>query len=276
MKKKLLSLVAVLFSAVLLVGCSSSSSQSKKTTTLKIGASAVPHAQILRHVAPQLKKEGVTLKITTFQDYVMPNKALANGELDANYFQHVPFLDQWNKENHGSLVNAGGVHLEPIAVFSKKVKKLQDLKKNATIIVSSNTPDYGRVLTLFKDAGLITIKKGVNITSANFSDIASNPRHLKFKHSYEPKLLPTIYKNGEGDAVVINANYAVQAGLDPRTDSIAIEKSSSPYVNIIATRKGDQNKPAIKKLVKALQSKSTQKWIYHHYKGAVLPVKNVK
>ncbi len=153
MKKKLLSLFAVVFTAFLLVGCSSSSNSGKKMTTLKIGASAVPHAQILRHVAPELKKEGVNLKITTFQDYVMPNKALANGELDANYFQHVPFLEQWNKQNHGTLVNAGGVHLEPIAVFSKKVKKLQDLKKGATIIVSSNVPDYGRILQIFKDAG---------------------------------------------------------------------------------------------------------------------------
>ncbi|GAA2979582.1 MetQ/NlpA family ABC transporter substrate-binding protein [Lentilactobacillus parakefiri] len=276
MKKKLLSLFAVVFTAFLLVGCSSSSNSSKKTTTLKIGASAVPHAQILRHVAQELKKEGVNLKITTFQDYTMPNKALANGELDANYFQHVPFLKLWNKQNHGTLVNAGGVHLEPIAVFSKKVKKLQDLKKGATIIVSSNVPDYGRILQIFKDAGLITLKKGIDITSANFSDIASNPRHLKFKHSYEPKLLPTIYKNGEGDAVVINANYAVGAGLNPIKQSIAIEKRDSPYVNIIATRKGDQKKPAIKKLVKVLQSTKTQKWILHHYKGAVLPEKNVK
>ncbi|MFT8595263.1 MAG: MetQ/NlpA family ABC transporter substrate-binding protein [Lentilactobacillus hilgardii] len=275
MKKKLLGLFAVVFTAFLLVGCSSSST-SKKPTTLKIGASNVPHAQILRHVAPQLKKEGVNLKITVFQDYVMPNKALADKELDANYFQHIPFLKQWNKENHGTLVDAGGVHIEPIAVFSKKVKNLKDLKKGATVLVSNNTPDYGRILQLFKNAGLITLKKGVNIESATFDDIASNPRHLKFKHSYEPKLMPQIYKNGEGDAVVINANYAVQAGLDPRKQSIAIEGRDTPYVNIIATRKGDQNKPAIKKLVKALQSTSTQKWIYNKYKGAVLPVKNVK
>ncbi len=274
MKRKIYGFIAVAFSLLLLVGCSSKSSD--KGTTLKIGASAVPHAQILRHVAPELKKEGVNLKITTFQDYIMPNKALAGGELDANYFQHIPFLKQWNKENKGNLVNAGSVHLEPIGIFSKKVKNLKDLKKGATILVSSNTPDYGRVLTLFKDAGLITIKKGVDITSANFNDIASNPRHLKFKHTFEPKLMAEIYKNGEGDAVVINANYAVQAGLDPRKDSIALEKQSSPYANIVVTRKGDQNKPAIKKLMKALQSKSTQNWISKHYKGAVLPVKATK
>ncbi|WP_283678578.1 MetQ/NlpA family ABC transporter substrate-binding protein [Lentilactobacillus sp. Marseille-Q4993] len=276
MKKRILGLFALVFGIFILAGCSSSSNSSNKTTTLKIGASNVPHAQILRHVAPELKKEGVNLKIITFQDYVLPNKALADKELDANYFQHVPFLKNWNKENHGSLVNAGGVHLEPIGFYSKKVKSLKDLKKGATILVSNNTADYGRVLQILQDAGLIKVKKGIDITTATFDDIASNPRNLKFKHSYEPKLMTQIYDNKEGDAVVINANYAVQAGLDPRKDAIALEKKSSPYVNIIATRKGDQNKPAIKKLVKALQSKSTQKWIDTHYKGAVLPVKNVK
>ncbi|WP_056987767.1 MetQ/NlpA family ABC transporter substrate-binding protein [Secundilactobacillus paracollinoides] len=273
LSKRVLGVLGVAATAVLLVGCGSKSSSSKKITTITVGASAVPHAQILKHVQPQLKKEGVNLKIKVFQDYVMPNKALAAKELDANYFQHMPFLNQWNKENHGTLVSAGGVHLEPISAYSKKYKSLKDVKDGSTILVSSNTPDYGRVLTLLKDAGLIKIKKGIDITTANFSDITSNPRHLKFKHSYEPKLMPTIYKQGEGDVVFINANYAVQAGLDPRKDAIATEKKSSPYVNIVAVRKGDQNKPAIKKLMKALQSKSTQKWIYNHYKGAVLPAK---
>ena len=185
-------------------------------------------------------------------------------------------MNQWNKSNHGTLVSAGGVHLEPISAYSKKVKNLKDVKDGSTILACSNTPDYGRILTILQDAGLIKVKKGIDITTANFGDIASNPRHLKFKHSYEPKLMPSIYKNGEGDVDFINANYAVQSGLDPRKDAIATEKSSSPYVNIVAVRKGDQNKPAIKKLMKALQSKSTQKWIYNKYKGAVLPAKSYK
>ncbi|WP_288528193.1 MetQ/NlpA family ABC transporter substrate-binding protein [uncultured Secundilactobacillus sp.] len=269
--KKIVGLLGVVATAVLLAACGNSSSNNGKTIT--VGASSVPHAEILKHVQPELKKEGIDLKIKIFQDYVMPNKALAGKELDANYFQHVPFLKQWNKENNGTLVNAGGVHLEPIGAYSKKVKNLKDLKDGATVLVSSNTPDYGRVLTILKDAGLIKVKKGIDITTANFSDITSNPKHLKFKRSYEPKLMPELYKNNEGDVVFINANYAVQAGLDPRKDSIALEKKSSPYVNIVAVRKGDQNKPAIKKLMKALQSKSTQQWIEKHYKGAVLPAK---
>lgn len=270
-KKRILGLLAVAATAILLVGCGKSSSESK-TTTITVGASAVPHAQILKHVQPELKKEGVNLKIKVFQDYVLPNKALASKELDANYFQHIPFLKNWNKENNGTLVSAGKVHLEPIGVYSKKVKNLKDLKDGATVLVSSNVADYGRVLTLFKDAGLITLKKGTDLTSATFNDIKTNKRHLKFKHSYEAKLMPTFYKNNEGDAVVINANYAVQAGLNPKKYAIALEKSDSPYANIVAVRKGDKNKPAIKKLMKALRSKSTQKWIEKKYKGAILPV----
>jgi D-methionine transport system substrate-binding protein len=270
-KKRILGLLAVAATAILLVGCGKSSSESK-TTTITVGASAVPHAQILKHVQPELKKEGVNLKIKVFQDYVLPNKALASKELDANYFQHIPFLKNWNKENNGTLFSAGKVHLEPIGVYSKKVKNLKDLKDGATVLVSSNVADYGRVLTLFKDAGLITLKKGTDLTSATFNDIKTNKRHLKFKHSYEAKLMPTFYKNNEGDAVVINANYAVQAGLNPKKDAIALEKSDSPYANIVAVRKGDKNKPAIKKLMKALRSKSTQKWIEKKYKGAILPV----
>ncbi|MGY5437734.1 MetQ/NlpA family ABC transporter substrate-binding protein [Lactiplantibacillus argentoratensis] len=267
----MLGLLAVAATAFLLVGCGKSSSATK-TTTITVGASSVPHAQVLKHVQPELKKEGVNLKIKVFQDYVLPNKALASKELDANYFQHIPFLDNWNKENNGTLVSAGKVHLEPIGVYSKKVKSLKDLKDGATVLVSSNVADYGRVLTLFKDAGLITLKPGTKLTSATFNDIKTNKRHLKFKHSYEAKLMPTFYKNNEGDAVVINANYAVQAGLSPKKDAIALEKSDSPYANIVAVRKGDKNKPAIKKLMKALRSKSTQQWIEKKYKGAILPV----
>lgn len=274
MKKRYLAAIG-LGLALLLTGCGKSN-QSKSQTTLTVGASNIPHSQILQHVKPELKKEGIDLKIVTFQDYVMPNKALASKALDANYFQHEPFLKQWNHDNQQNLVNVGSIHLEPIGIYSKKAKSLKDLKPNSTILVSNSTADYGRVLQLFKDAGLITLKKGVDVTTATFDDIASNPKHLKFKHNYEPKLMAQIYQGGEGDAVVINSNYAVQAKLDPRKDAIALEKDTSPYANIVAVRKADQNKPAIKKLVKALKSKSTQKWINQNYKGAVLPISSSK
>ncbi|KRL00611.1 MetQ/NlpA family ABC transporter substrate-binding protein [Liquorilactobacillus capillatus] len=272
MNKKITGIFAIAAAALLLVGCGKASSANKETT-ITVGASSVPHAEILKHVQPQLKKEGVNLKVKVFQDYVMPNKALANKELDANYFQHIPFLDNWNKKNNGSLISAGAVHLEPIGVYSKKVKNIKDLKNGATVLVSSNVADYGRVLTIFKDAGLITLKKGTKISTATFDDIKTNKKNLHFKHTYEAKLMTQFYKNSEGDAVVINANYAVQAGLNPVKDAIVLEKSSSPYANIVAVRKDNKNKPAIKKLMKALQSKSTQSWIKDKYKGGVLPVK---
>lgn len=244
----------------------------KADTTLTVGASSTPHAKILNHIKPQLKKQGINLKVKVFDDYILPNKALANKELDANYFQHKPFLENWNKNNDGNLVSAGGVHLEPIGVYSKDYKSLKKLPKNATVLVSSSVSDYGRVLQIFKDAGLITLKKGTKIENATFDDIKTNKKHIKFKHTYEAKLMPKLYDANEGDATVINANYAVQAGLNPAKDAIALEKNSSPYVNIVAVRKGDQKKPAIKKLMKALRSKSTQKWIKKEFKGAVLPV----
>lgn len=275
-KNRLASLAAIVAaSALLLVGCGSKSSDNadQKTTTITVGASATPHAKILEHVKPQLKKEGIDLKVKVFDDYVMPNKALAAKELDADYFQHKPFLNNWNKKNNGTLVNAGGVHLEPIGVYSKKYKNLKDLPTNSTVLVSSNVADYGRVLQIFKDAGLITVKKGVNLETANFDDIATNKKNLKFKHTYEAKLMPKLYESNEAPATVINANYAVQAGLDPQKDSIALEKKSSPYVNVVAVRKGDTKKAAIKKLMKALQSKDTQDWIKKEYKGGVLPAK---
>lgn len=273
-KKRLLSLLTIAAASVfLLVGCGSKDSSSQKTTTITVGASSNPHAKILEHVKPQLKKQGVNLKVKVFDDYVMPNKALASKELDANYFQHKPFLNNWNKKNKGNLVDAGGVHLEPIGVYSKKYKDLKDLPNNSTVLVSSSVADWGRVLQIFKDAGLITVKKGTNLETATFDDIATNKKNLKFKHTYEPKLMPKLYEANEAAATVINANYAVQAGLNPPKDSIALEKKSSPYVNIVAVRKGDTKKPAIKKLMKVLQSDSTQNWIKKQYKGGVLPSK---
>jgi len=166
MKKSIKRLLGVTVAATaLLLGAANTA---KADTTLTVGASAEPHAKILEHVKPELKKQGVDLKVKVFNDYILPNKALANKELDANYFQHVPFLDNWNKKNNGSLINVGGVHLEPIGVYSKKYKSLKDLPKNATVYVSSNVADYGRVLKIFKDAGLITLKKGTNLTNATF------------------------------------------------------------------------------------------------------------
>ncbi|WIE01699.1 MetQ/NlpA family ABC transporter substrate-binding protein [Latilactobacillus curvatus] len=272
MKKHSLGLLAAVFLlAGALAACGNKEAKSD-SNTIVVGASAIPHAAILKHVQPELKKEGINLKVKVFSDYVLPNKALASGELDANYYQHKPFLKKANKDNGYDLVSVGSIHLEPLGLYSKQVKKLSDVKSGAKVLVSSSQPDWGRVLTILKDGGLITLKSGVNAENATFKDIASNPKYLKFEYTFEPKLMPELLKNDEGTLVAINSNYAVQAGLNPEKDAVALEKQSSPFANIVVTNKKDRNNPAIKKLVKALKSKSTQEWIKNKWHGAVLPV----
>jgi D-methionine transport system substrate-binding protein len=276
--KKWISFALALSLALVLAACGTSSSTEKsqgssgKLTKLTVGASSVPHAQILEQAKPLLKKKGIDLKIVTFQDYVLPNKALASKQLDANYFQHIPYLESQNKQFGYNFVNAGGIHIEPIGVYSKKYKKLSDLPDGAHIIMSNSVADHGRLLSLLENAGLIKLKAGIDKTKATIQDVVDNPKHLKFDANYEAALLPKIYQNGEGDAVLINSNYALQAGLNPMKDAIALEDKNSPYVNVIAVRNGDQNNPAIKTLVEVLHSKEIQDWIINKFKGAVVPV----
>lgn len=245
----------------------------KSEKELVVGASNVPHAVILEKAKPILEKEGIKLKIVKFQDYVLPNKALASKELDANYFQHIPYLNAQMKENGYKFENAGGIHIEPIGVYSKKYKSLEELPNGATIIMSNSVADHGRMLSLLQQEGLIKLKAGVDPTVATIKDIAENPKNLKFQANVDAGLLPQVYKNNQGDAVLINTNYAIDAGLNPMKDAIALEGKESPYVNIIAVRKGDKDKKEIKELVKVLHSKTIQDFIIKKYKGAVVPVK---
>ncbi|AIM16089.1 MetQ/NlpA family ABC transporter substrate-binding protein [Neobacillus sedimentimangrovi] len=245
---------------------------SKETKTLVVGASNVPHAEILEEAKPLLKEKGIDLKIETFQDYVLPNKSLASKELDANYFQHIPYLNAQNEEFGYGFVNAGGIHIEPIGVYSKKYKKLSDLPEGAHLIMSNSVADHGRLLSLLEKEGLIKLKDGIDKTKAEIKDVVENPKKLKFDANYEAALLPQIYNKGEGDAVLINSNYAIDAGLNPLKDSIAIEDKESPYVNVIAVRKGDENREEIKALIEVLHSKEIQDFILEKYDGAVVPV----
>ncbi|MED3622468.1 MetQ/NlpA family ABC transporter substrate-binding protein [Neobacillus thermocopriae] len=244
----------------------------KESKTLVVGASNVPHAEILEEAKPLLKEKGIDLKIETFQDYVLPNKSLASKELDANYFQHIPYLNAQNEEFGYGFVNAGGIHIEPIGVYSKKYKKLSDLPEGAHLIMSNSVADHGRLLSLLEKEGLIKLKDDIDKTKAEIKDVVENPKKLKFDANYEAALLPQIYNKGEGDAVLINSNYAIDAGLNPLKDSIAIEDKESPYVNVIAVRKGDENKEEIKALIDVLHSKEIQDFILEKYDGAVVPV----
>jgi D-methionine transport system substrate-binding protein len=276
--KKLFSFILALSFVLLLAACGTSEEKSTggdekaETTELVVGASNVPHAEILEEASALLEEKGIELKIETFQDYVLPNKALDSKELDANYFQHIPYLTAQIKENGYDFVNAGGIHIEPIGVYSKKYKDLNDLPDGAQLIMSNSVADHGRLLSLLEAEGLIKLKEGIDKTTATTEDVVENTKNLKFDTNYEAALLPQIYNNGEGDAVLINSNYAIDAGLNPLEDSIAIENSESPYVNVIAVRKGDENKEAIKTLVEVLRSKEIQDFILEKYKGAVVPV----
>jgi D-methionine transport system substrate-binding protein len=275
--KKWFSLLLALSLALVLAACGTSkdnsSTSGKSLTKLVVGASNVPHAEILAKAKPILKEKGIDLEIKIFQDYILPNKALSTKQLDANYFQHIPYLNAQNKQFGYGFVNAGGIHIEPIGVYSKKYKKLSDLPDGADLIMSNSVADHGRLLSLLEAQGLIKLKSGIDKTTATVKDVVDNPKHLKFDTNYEAALLPKIYQNGEGDAVLINSNYAIGAGLNPLKDSIAIEDKNSPYVNVIAVRKGDENKKAIKTLVDVLHSKEIQDFIINKYKGAVVPVK---
>ncbi|MGG0656686.1 MetQ/NlpA family ABC transporter substrate-binding protein [Rummeliibacillus pycnus] len=273
--KKLVAGILTASLALSLAACGGgdkSSSGDSKETKLVVGASNVPHAEILEKAKPILEKEGVDLEIEKYQDYVLPNKDLDSGEIDANYFQHKPYLEQQIKDNGYDFVDAGDIHIEPIGIYSKKYKSLDKLPDGATILISNSVSDQGRILTLLEAKGLITLKSGVDKASAEIKDIDKNPKHLKIDAKTAPEMLVQMYENEEGDAVVINSNFAIDAGLTPTKDAIALEDSNSPYVNIVAVKKGNENKEAIKKLVDVLHSKEIQDFINKEWKGSVVPV----
>lgn len=270
--------LATVGAALLLAACGNSESAGDNSngntedTTIKIGASNTPHAEILEFAAPILEEEGITLDISTYNDYVVPNVALDEGDLDANYFQHVPFFEAAVAENDYDFVNAGGIHLEPIGLFSQDYTSLDELPDGATILVSSNQSDWGRIIAIFQEAGLVSVDEGTDLTTATFDDITENPKNLVFEYENDPALMPTLYTQGEGDIVAINSNFAVDQGLNPLEDSIALESESSPYANIIAVRSEDKDNEAILKLVEVLRSQEVQDYILETWDGAVVPV----
>ena len=276
MKKSLvIKSLATLGATLLLAACGNGGSTEEGTsedTTIRIGASNTPHAEILEFAAPILEEEGYTLDITTYNDYVVPNVALEEGDLDANYFQHVPFFEAAVAENDYDFVNAGGIHLEPIGLFSQDYTSLEELPDGATVLVSSNQPDWGRIIGIFQEAGLVSVDEGTDLTTATFDDIVENPKNLQFEYENDPALMPTLYQQGEGDVVAINSNFAVDQGLDPLEDSIALESESSPYANIIAVRSEDAENPGILKLIEVLRSQEVQDYILETWNGAVVPV----
>ena len=234
---------------------------------LVIAATPVPHAEILELIKPTLAKEGVDLEIKVFTDYVQPNVQVAEKRLDANYFQTLPYLENFNKGKGTNLVTVVGVHVEPFGGYSKKIKKIEDLKDGATVAIPNEGSNSGRALLLLQKAGVITLKDPTNAL-ATPKDIASNPKNLKFKE-LESALLPRVLDQVDLD--LINTNYALEAGLNPAKDALLIEGADSPYVNYLVARPDNKDSDAIQKLSKALTSPEVKAFIEKKYSGAVVP-----
>ncbi|PIB44044.1 methionine ABC transporter substrate-binding protein [Pseudomonas sp. 2822-15] len=234
---------------------------------LVVAATPIPHAEILELVKPTLAKEGVDLEIKVFTDYVQPNTQVAEKRLDANYFQTLPYLENFNKGKGTNLVTVIGVHVEPIGGYSKKVKNISELKDGATVAIPNEGSNAGRALLLLQKNGLITLKDPTNAL-ATPKDIASNPKNLKFKE-LESALLPRVLDQVDLD--VINTNYALEAGLNPAKDALIIEDAKSPYVNFLVARPDNKDSDAIQKLAKALTSPEVKAFIEKKYNGAVVP-----
>ncbi|RMP65430.1 hypothetical protein ALQ18_01000 [Pseudomonas marginalis pv. marginalis] len=234
---------------------------------LVVAATPIPHAEILELVKPTLAKEGVDLEIKVFTDYVQPNVQVAEKRLDANYFQTLPYLKNFNEGKGTNLVTVIGVHVEPFGGYSKKIKKIEDLKDGATVAIPNEGSNSGRALLLLQKNGLITLKDPTNAL-ATPKDIASNPKNLKFKE-LESALLPRVLDQVDLD--LINTNYALEAGLNPAKDALIIEDAKSPYVNFLVARPDNKDSDAIQKLAKALTSPEVKAFIDAKYKGAVVP-----
>ncbi|MBY8344254.1 MetQ/NlpA family ABC transporter substrate-binding protein [Streptomyces spinosirectus] len=250
-------------------GSESTSSSADYSGPLVVAASPTPHAEILNFVKKNLAKNaGLDLEVKEFQDYIVPNTATEDGSVDANYFQNKPYLDDFNKKRGTHIVPVVTVHLEPLGLYSHKVKKADALKSGATIAVPNDAVNEARALKLLATNGLITLKAGAG-NEATPQDIAKNPRNLKFK---EVEAAQTARSLDDVDAAVVNGNYAISAGIKPAKDALVLESAkNSPYGNFLAVKKGNEKDPRVKKLAKLLTSPEVKKFIEDKYQGSVIP-----
>ena len=235
----------------------------KSSNKIVVGATPEPHAEMLRLIVDDMAKQGYTLEVKEFTDYVTPNDAVESGEIDANFFQHIPYMNSFNNEHGYHLVNAGGIHIEPLALYSSKLKSVDQLAYGATIAIPNDPTNEGRALLLLANAGIIKLKDMNNLESVPM-DITENALNLKFRE-IEAASLPRVLS--DVDAAIINGNYAIPAGLNAAKDGLIVEDANSPYVNIISVKSGNENSAAVKALVKALQSDEVKNWVADRYKN---------
>ena len=281
--KKIFTLLLALTLLTSLVACNNSTGNTKTSTEtgsetkteaqtdddnkIIIGVSPVPHAEITEALKDEFAKEGLDVEVKVFDDYVQPNLALDQGDIDANYFQHIPYLENFSKERGLNLENLGSVHIEPMGLYSDKIKSLDELKDGDEVLIPSDPSNGRRALLLLEKNGLITLKDDTkeDITE---KDIDQNTKNLKFT-PIEAANIPNVYKDAA--LAAINTNFALGAGLNPSVDALALEDKDSPYANIIAVRKGDETKDKFQKLIKVFQSDACKKFIEDTYKGEIYP-----
>ena len=277
-KRSITALIVAVFGVLLISGCSKPKKEEAAAepkqdapVVIKVGATPVPHAEILEFAKPILAKEGVDLEIVQFTDYVQPNLALDKGDLDANFFQHMPYLDSFNEDHGLSLVAVAKVHIEPIGLYSSKVKSVEEIKDKAVIAIPNDPSNAGRALVLLEKAGLLKLNEGAGI-QATVQDIIDNPKKLTVK-TLDAAQLPRVLQ--DVDVAVINTNYALEGGLNPSRDALFIEDSDSPYANILVVKSDRVNDPALKKLEDVLVSEDVKKFIEEKYKGSILPAQTL-
>ena len=268
MKKFLAVLLTGVLAVGVLGGCGGKGADDK---VIKVAASATPHAELLEQAKPILADKGYDLQVTVFDDYVQPNEVVESGEFDANYFQHIPYLDSFNEEKGTHLVNAGGIHYEPFGIYPGTKSDLGSVADGDSVAVPNDTTNEARALLLLQDNGLITLKSGAGL-NATVNDIEENPYNLEIVE-LEAAQVPRVVE--EVAFVVLNGNYALEAGYSVAKDALAYESSDSEaaktYVNVIAVKEGNENADKIKALVEALKSDTVKTYITDTYDGAVIP-----
>lgn len=256
-------IILIVFALLVFVGCSTSS----ENATIKVGVSPVPHAEIFEFIKEDFEKKGYDLEIIEFTDYVLPNLALEEGDLDANFFQHLPYLENFNEERKTDLVSVGGVHIEPIGLYSDKLSSFDGLEDGSLVVIPGDATNGGRSLFLLEKLGLISLdqSKGINVTP---QDITDNPKNLTFKEM-EAAQIPGVLQ--DADLATINTNYALGAGLDPKDALAQEEGKDNPYANILAVKRGKEKEAFVADLLEVLQSEKVKNFLDETYGGSILP-----